>query len=108
MVVHRIGVAVELTMSFQQATTIRAKAPKEGISLKDIVDSIGGRELIEVRDIALLVAKPFHRTRRDRRTLVGHQHIAVSSERLLSLRRGGRGVRLLFLAAASEKECEGE
>ena len=108
MVVHRIGVAVELTMSLQQATAIRAKAPEEGIPLKDIVDSIGGGEVVEVRDIALLVAEPFHRTRRDRRTLVGHQHIAVSSERLLSLRRGGRGVRHLFLAAASEEEREGE
>ena len=41
MVVHCIGVAVELTMSLQQATAIRAKAPEEGISLKDIVDCIG-------------------------------------------------------------------
>ena len=49
MVVHRIGVAVELTMSLQQATAIRAKAPEEGIPLKDIVDSIGGGEVVEVR-----------------------------------------------------------
>ena len=108
MVVHRIGVAVDLTMSLQQATAIRTKAPEEGIPLKDIVDCIGDGEVVEVRDIALLVAKPLHRTRRDRRTLVGHQHIAVSSEYLLSLRWGGRGMRYLFLAAASEEEREGE
>jgi hypothetical protein len=104
-----VGEAVEPSATLQQSAAPSAVAPDEGIVLEDVVKRLPLGEGIAVGDVAGIAGAPLQRPCGDDLRDVGHQDVALPSQRGGGGRRhaggGRRAPRRAGLLAAARREA---